>query len=645
MLFKSILKSMSPIPIDKMKLGKNKILAAAKVLNDKKCGKVLVVDFYKREKPRTMIFRFYCNKSNYQVYDVEKDKWMQRNPCSVLSEYEGHIYYAYYNVSVSVSEQTVEVVKDFFKTKQNHYEFMGYIDEFVRAINTDKYDRAWDRKRERINRLMDMFPKLPKDLNTYLKKDVFKHYIFMDKLNKGMKPGICSACGKKVKLLKGTKHRTMVICPKCGAEVIAFESRYIDAIKEKQSVCMVHKVDEQLIIRWMNVCAGWYLTPKGKYMPSYKIDEYFRTMYLTENDKAYIRSFDNKNVWPYGQYWREQKYIQDDLSYVYSYNLREVFGNTYYNIDFEKELQKNSQPIHFVKLLDNLKKLPVTEYLVKMGMARFASEIVSDDLGQGRDFKSILGVSPQYKQLYSKWNISRNEHELIKASAIWVNESDFLKMRNLNLNGHQTSVVCEMLEKMSYKRFVNYFTKQRAIYPRNNFEQLLRWYEDYIRMSEQMNIDLSHKSVRFPKDIKVAHDRLLTKFKTVEMEIYDEQLKRATKNLYAGLTEYKNNEFAIVFPRTRTEFIKEGQSLNHCVGTQEMYFNNHIKGVRMIFFIRHSDEIDKPFVTMEIDMRRLIILQIYGYGDKRPSQEVINFANKFLTLLKRKNREEIKNAS
>lgn len=41
-------------------------------------------------------------------------------------------------------------------------------------------------------------------------------------------------------------------------------------------------------------------------------------------------------------------------------------------------------------------------------------------------------------------------------------------------------------------------------------------------------------------------------------------------------------------------------------------------------------------------MRRLIILQIYRYGDKRPSQEVINFANKFLTLLKRKNREEIK---
>ena len=141
--------------------------------------------------------------------------------------------------------------------------------------------------------------------------------------------------------------------------------------------------------------------------------------------------------------------------------------------------------------------------------------------------------------------------------------------------------------------------------------------------------------IRFPKDIKAAHDDLITKFKAKEMEIYDEQMRRAKENLYNGLTEYKNDGYAIVFPKTRTEFIKEGQSLNHCVGTQEMYFKNHLEGTRMIFFIRHEEEIEKPFVTMEIDMRELRIRQIYGYGDKTPAKEVRDFADRFLKLLKK----------
>lgn len=647
MLYKNILKDIPPTPLDKMKLGKKKYLAVAQIISDKKCGKVLVMDIYKRVKPRTLILRFYCDKENYQVYDVEKDKWMRRNPSIVLAMYEGYTYcYPFRNDFAAASEETCELLKDFFNSKYIHQNCLGHIDEFVRELNTEKSNKARIRKRERIDSLMGLFPKLPKDFKIYLKTEVFKHYIFMDKLVNGIKPGRCSACGRKVKLPKGTKHKSTVICPKCGAETIAFESRYIESIKEEQTICVAHKVDEQLIIRWLTVYAGWYVTKNGQYAPSYKTNEYSRTMYLSSKGQNTICSFNNKNVWPYGQYWREQKtYIQDDLAYVYSYNLREVFGDTYYNIDFESELRKNNRPLHFVKLLDNLKNLPATEYLVKMGMYRIASEIDSDDLQEGGHFGSILGVNPQYKQMYIKLNISKNEHDLIKASNAWVNEAEFLKMRQFKLKPYQNSIVCKMLETMSYKRFVSYFTRQRAIYPKIAFEHILQWYRDYIQMSEQMDIDLSHKSVRFPKDIKVAHDRLLKEFKLVETQIYDEQLKRASKNLYAGLTEYKSNGFAIVFPKTRSEFIIEGQSLNHCVGTQEMYFNNHLKGERMIFFIRHENEIDKPFVTMEIDMRRLTILQIYGYGDKRPAQEVINFANKFLTQLKRRESEEMKNAS
>ena len=66
-----------------------------------------------------------------------------------------------------------------------------------------------------------------------------------------------------------------------------------------------------------------------------------------------------------------------------------------------------------------------------------------------------------------------------------------------------------------------------------------------------------------------------------------------------------------------------------------MYFKNHLAGTKMIFFVRRAADIQKPYVTMEIDMKRLVINQIYGYGDKRPDVQTIKFANKFLNLLKK----------
>jgi hypothetical protein len=272
-----------------------------------------------------------------------------------------------------------------------------------------------------------------------------------------------------------------------------------------------------------------------------------------------------------------------------------------------------------------------------MGMYRLASEIDPDDLGKGRDFKSILGVNPQYKELYSRWNISRSEHDLIKKSVVWVTEADFILMRKLNMNSAQVETALTLLETMPYRRFAIYFNRQREIH-RATLDQIFRWYKDYIAMSDVLNVDLSHKSVRFPKDIKQAHDSLIVKYTAVKDEELDRRFKLATENLYSGLQKYEDDKYAIVLPQSREDFIREGQSLSHCVGTQSQYFENHMKGERMIFFIRKIEDRETPFVTMEIDMKRCVVLQCYGYGDKRPNAEVIAFSNKFVTLLKKNDR-------
>lgn len=638
MLYKSNLLKIPCAVIDVSRKGKHGFLGVAQIVEDERCGEIYNLDVYENAKGAPMLIRFFSDGHSYQIYHEKDNKWSQCKLSFALLHDNFYDYRLHYDDVTKVSASTNKATRKFFEITDTNdgLRITKIIDSFIEDIAYHRRLRAKNRKAERIKKHMGMFPEHPKDFEDYLKNSVFEHYIFMRKIENGKKPGVCSCCGRKVKLDKAARHRRTTRCPKCGQEVIAFEERYINSLKESAKVCVTYRVDNQLLMRWTDVNRTWTVN-NGKPKPCYGGYDYFRMLYLVESDKPKTYCYDYKNVYPWGAYWREQPYTNNGLSYVYDRNLTEVFGKSYYNVDLKKELRENTQPLRFVPLLDHLKNLPPTEYLVKMGMYRLASELDPDKLGKGRDFKSILGINPQYKQLYCKWNISADEHYLIQAAGEWVHEEDFLKMRRLHLNSHQTTVAAEMLSTMSYRRFANYFTKQRQLYPRSTNDQLMRWYTDYIAMSEQMEIDLSHKSVRFPKDIKIAHDNLAAKVKEIEIEFYDDQLRKATERLYNGLTEYKSDGYAIVFPRTRTEFIIEGQSLSHCVGTQESYYNNHIKGEKMIFFIRHANDIKTPFVTMQVDMRKGNIIQIYGYGDKAPAPEVRKFANKFVSLLRADN--------
>ena len=151
-------------------------------------------------------------------------------------------------------------------------------------------------------------------------------------------------------------------------------------------------------------------------------------------------------------------------------------------------------------------------------------------------------------------------------------------------------------------------------------------------MSKSLGVDLSRKSIRFPSNIKIAHDVILERFNKVKHKLEDENFAQAREKLYAGMKEYAKGDYCIVFPKTRSEFIAEGQSLNHCVGG-DSYYQNHLKGKRMVFFVRRTEEPSKPFFTMEIDMRQLKILQLYGYSDCTAPAEVRKFANEFLRRL------------
>jgi hypothetical protein len=604
----------------------NKYVAAVQVLKLKKSGKMLIVDVFKR-KDSTLQLRFFSDGVSFLVCkEWPVRKWEKRLPGNLLDNL--------YSDNIDAAENDVKKAHEILKSGQKSWHYMSGIknemDSFVRAINERKQAKAMDSKYSKMDSHFKMFPAYPDDLDEYCETNVFGYtYIFISKIQKGEREAVCGHCGHKFPVSKDVKPGQDGICQGCNMKAIYHAMWTSGGCEDKGKICIAHKVQDQLLIRWTNIIRAF-----DGVKHRYHFSDYYRNLYLHSLKGPIVYAYDYKSMIGWEERWFRQKNgnVHYGESFVYVNNLKEVFGDTYYHVDLEAGL-KNSGKLSFASLLDHLKNIPAAEYLFKMGMSALASGMTKYELGKGAGFTEALGVSKQYLPLYQKYNVSPFEHMVLKASKTWVSESSFEKLRSLAPGHMEFDDIVDVLKAMSFERFVNYFSRQKALIEKKKLQYFLTLYKDYVSMSESLKVDLSRKSIRFPRNIKEAHDLLLPRFNQVKHQIDDEKFKQAVEKLYSGMKEYAKGDYCIVFPALRSDLITEGQALNHCVGA-DRYYLNHIAGTRMIFFVRQTKEPEKPFITMEIDMKELKILQLYGFGDRLASPEVRNFTNKFLKTLK-----------
>ena len=77
--------------------------------------------------------------------------------------------------------------------------------------------------------------------------------------------------------------------------------------------------------------------------------------------------------------------------------------------------------------------------------------------------------------------------------------------------------------------------------------------------------------------------------------------------------------------------IDEGRELHHCVAT---YAKRHASGQTAIFFIRHINEPDKPYFTLEFDFKNMCVRQNSGLRHCERTQEVQDFEEKWVEFVK-----------
>lgn len=192
--------------------------------------------------------------------------------------------------------------------------------------------------------------------------------------------------------------------------------------------------------------------------------------------------------------------------------------------------------------------------------------------------------------------------------------------------------IISLLPYMTLNKACSYAYTQEKIHQATTVSQILIWLRDYIKMSEDLDVTL-RKNNMFPKDIKKAHDDVMKRYNIVRAEKESKASKEALALVNSFFSGYEKDGFTILVPKEKADFVREGQELSHCVGS-DRYYQNHIAGKKMIFFIRKVSEPNKAYYTAEIDMLDFRVTQCYGYGDKPAIPEVRKFINEFARWLK-----------
>ena len=166
----------------------------------------------------------------------------------------------------------------------------------------------------------------------------------------------------------------------------------------------------------------------------------------------------------------------------------------------------------------------------------------------------------------------------------------------LNINVHQA---VEYLERV---RVSQCFIPKAAV---------IEWY-DYLNASENIQADLSDKTVRYPSSLKREHDRASFKYKIVKDKNKEERFQKICKE-YGEVYSYETEDFQIIAPKDMQDLFEEGRRLNHCVGT---YADRIAEGQTCVCFIRKKSEPNQPYFTMEIAPEEERVRQIHGLSNR-----------------------------
>lgn len=301
---------------------------------------------------------------------------------------------------------------------------------------------------------------------------------------------------------------------------------------------------------------------------------------------------------------------------------------------------KPGSQINTIEYLHRYLENPGVEYFAKKGLIPHKS-LVNKAMKDGNFRKWLRSLAPETVReanLYGPTVTIKAYKEHKKFHAAYKEMTEHLQLCR-KVNQYARDVVKAGWKPERVNEYLN---------PKNQ-KQCWRWdiYRDYIVAAVYLNLDLKDTKNAFPQDLKRMHDLRIDEMNSKKAAEDAEKRKELYDRFAAAADGLKRFEcsgaFCIVIPTSPQDLVYEGNALCHCVGKMG-YDKKMADGRSFIAFLRNPDDVKKPFVTIEYNLKDKRLQQCYGAHDKNPDDAPYKFAEqwamKVTETLKAEEREQ-----
>lgn len=535
-----------------------------------------------------------------------------------------------------------------------------------------KIDRLQDvRKENRVNeerdKLFEMLPEEPKRLQWDIECKVNEGNIIYYKRHGVYTDYHCCQCGEDytlrtepyegfepVKVYPKPERLKAFECPECGDSALLYPMGHAKCTYQN-FVTFLYQVaaeDRTLITRMYDVCVT--RTPEGA-----------RNIQTTEYERVFMRPGYYRAYYSYdaGKKWGKDR--QAALGKIY--DLIEV------DYDCINDSQMKHLPPDMYKTIYGEPERRARKYLARYETVEAYSRCTQLEALFKNDFENICrriillrgstkSINKHAKELHEILRITKTQLRFIRengstrnwtlrklgmfdiADKYGIKERDYDKVLKLYETSNGTTLRY-LLRFQSPTKLWNVVHKYLENEHYIELADVLREYADYLREREANNDDLSNTIYLRPRNLYETYSRIRQQAEQKRDEEYinDMQakypdIKKRSEKIPKKYTFI--HEGLVIRPAVDAkEIVMEGRILHHCVGSDnQRYLRNFNAGKAWILVIRHTDNLDEPYITVELENDKII--QWYGEHDTKLDKEIIdNFLEKYIKHIGKKERK------
>ena len=539
---------------------------------------------------------------------------------------------------------------------------------------------------EQARKIWNGRPKLPeKKVNKFAHEEVFvnEQYFFKHK-ECGHRYGYCTACGKDVQIdienmrlwtdkhaaCRSARHNDTVCCPVCGHEVqVKDAGRGRNGLCNTAVIAVAQRIrNGGILLSFVRVYEDYTRNYKAApergtllYAAYFNLGQHFVAeqtygggMYISVKQKPTRRlpcTVEpvklNHNSWKCTE-GEGAKLLGFEEALERS-NLRYLPWEAYH--ECAQQLHQSAitnYPVNLLGLLYQYSRYPVLmERLIKEGNSDLVAEQVEWNCTTGMDYKQVVPykamrlTKQEYRMLQAKGVISVNTLKAtaaLKKYGCKMTDKNILFFLAFQYSWSQQKcykALDVLRQHLSPQKAINWVNRQAA----GGYEtptDVLSDYSDYLDQCRRLGLNVSHKEVAVPQDLRDLHRQ------------YSEELTRQANEKKAKKQAERAKKLAKDLPKLKRKYtyacsglfirpaegpedlLKEGCAQHNCV--YSCYTEKYLDRKTDILFVRKQSDPDQSYVTVEF--KNGAVIQCRADHNRPAPPDVQEFMQAWLVYLK-----------